>query len=60
MVLDAQLENSGETQRECLERARSLAQEALALIDMVPETTEIGARLQEVVDALDAKLNENN
>lgn len=42
--------------RQSLERAQFLLEEALNLIDEHAEAPELGARLQEVIDRLKAKL----
>ncbi len=52
MTPNARLDNSGDTRNEYLLHARSLVEQALDLVDKNQGPAEIGARLQEVIDAL--------
>lgn len=57
MLPDARLDDSGERRRECLRRVRALVQQAIEILDASGASTEISARLQEVMDALDRDLD---
>lgn len=55
-VTSTQLDASGDSQRASLDRVKSLIEDALQIIDQACVAPEIGARLQEIVDSLDARL----
>lgn len=58
MSVNAHPDEGGGTPREYLSQARSLAQEALELLDKTPASAGVGARLQEVIEAIDAELRQ--
>ena len=58
MPTKAQLDDSTETPDDVLLHVRSLVQEAIELVDASHASAEIGARLQEVMDALNRILGD--
>jgi hypothetical protein len=55
-VQQAQPEEGGGSSRAMLSEAQRLLEKALHLIDQDAASAHIGARLQEVIDAVDARL----